>query len=232
LEKKFYTNAKEITFNHAILHLNYLDFPKMSFLKLIHYQNLLLLIFTQMLFRYGLFNFQDLTLALSDLQFGILVLSSVFIAAAGYIINNIFDKETEYVNEKEVLIATTISEATAYNLYIFFNILGVGGGFYLSNVIEKPGFALLFILISGVLYLYASSLKQSLLIGNFVVAILTAISIIIIGLYDLFPIITPDNRVHLGILFKILLDYALFAFLINFIREIVKDLEEVMTITI
>jgi 4-hydroxybenzoate polyprenyltransferase len=199
----------------------------MSFLKLIRYQNLLLLIFMQMLFRYGFLNFQDLTLALSDLQFGILVLSTVFIAAAGYIINDIFDQETDYINEKKVLIGTTICEGTAYNLYIFFNVLGVGGGFYLSNVIEKPGFALLFILISGVLYLYASSLKQSLLIGNFIVAILTAISVIIIGLYDLFPIITPDNRVYLGILFKILLDYALFAFLINFIREIVKDLEDV-----
>jgi 4-hydroxybenzoate polyprenyltransferase len=199
----------------------------MLFLKLIRYQNLLLLIFMQVLFRYGFLNFQDLTLALSDLQFGILVLSTVFIAAAGYIINDIFDKETDYINEKEVLVGTAISEANAYNLYIFFNVLGVGGGFYLSNVIEKPGFALLFILISGVLYLYASSLKQSLLIGNFVIAILTALSVIIIGLYDLFPIITSENRIHLGILFKILLDYALFAFLINFIREIVKDLEDI-----
>ena len=199
----------------------------MALLKLIRYQNLLLLVFMQLLFRYGFLNLQDISLALSDLQFGILVLSTVCIAAAGYIINNIFDKETDAINNKEVIIGKEISEANAYNLYIALNVLGVGGGFYLSNVIEKPGFALLFIVVSGTLYLYASSFKQSLLIGNIIVSILTAISVIIIGLFDLYPMITPDTQVHLGILFKLLLDYALFAFLINFIREMVKDLQDV-----
>ena len=199
----------------------------MAFLKLIRYQNLLLLVFMQLLFRYGFLNLQDITLALSDLQFGILVFSTVCIAGAGYIINNIFDRETDLINQKQVVVGKNISEAMAYNLYIVLNVIGVAGGFYLSNVIEKPGFALLFIIVSGTLYLYASSLKQSLLIGNIVVALLTAISVIIIGLFDLFPMITADNQAHLGVLFKILLDYALFAFLINFIREIVKDLEDV-----
>lgn len=181
----------------------------------------------QMLFRYGFLNLQDISLALSDLQFGILVLSTLCIAGAGYIINNIFDKETDAINNKDVIVGAKISEATAYNLYITLNVIGVGGGFYLSNVIEKPGFALLFIIVSGTLYLYASSFKQSLLIGNIIVALLTAVSVIIVGLFDLYPMITPDTQVHLGILFKILLDYALFAFLLNFIREVVKDLEDV-----
>ena len=181
----------------------------------------------QLLFRYGFLNLQGIQLALSDFQFVILVVSTVCIAAAGYVINNIFDRETDLINKKEVIVGASISEAMAYNLYITLNVIGVIGGFYLSNVIEKPGFALLFIIISGTLYLYASSLKQSLLIGNLIIALLTAISVIIIGLYDLLPIITPENQLFLGVLFKILLDYALFAFLINFIREIVKDLEDV-----
>lgn len=199
----------------------------MAFLKLIRYQNLLLLIVMQLLFRYGFLNLQSITLALNDLQFGLLVLSTASLAAAGYIINNIFDRETDLINKKEVIVGNGISEAMAYNLYIALNVVGVGIGFYLSNVIEKPGFALLFIIISGTLYLYASSFKQSLLIGNLVVAVLTAISVIIIGLFDLLPMITPENKIHLGIIFKILLDYAFFAFLINFVREIVKDLEDV-----
>lgn len=199
----------------------------MNFLKLVRYQNLLLLIFMQLLFRYGFLNFQNITLALTDLQFGLLILATISIAAAGYIINNIFDQETDLINNKQVVVGSTISEAMAYNIYIALNVLGVSAGFYLSNVIEKPGFALLFIVVSGTLYLYASSLKQSLLLGNFIVAILTAISVIIVGLFDLFPIITAENQIHLGILFKIILDYALFAFLINFIREIIKDLQDV-----
>ena len=199
----------------------------MAFLKLIRYQNLLLLIFMQVLFRYGFLNLQGISLGLSHLQFGILVLSTVCIAGAGYIINNIFDRETDAINKKDVIVGNSISEAMSYNLYIALNVIGVGAGFYLSNVIEKPGFALLFIIVSGTLYLYASSLKQSLLVGNIIVAILTAVSVIIVGLFDLFPIITAENQAHLGVLFNILLDYALFAFLINFIREITKDLQDV-----
>lgn len=199
----------------------------MAFLQLIRYQNLLLLIFMQVLFRYGFLNLQGISLGLSHLQFGILVLSTVCIAGAGYIINNIFDRETDAINKKDVIVGNSISEAMSYNLYIALNVIGVGAGFYLSNVIEKPGFALLFIIVSGTLYLYASSLKQSLLVGNIIVAILTAVSVIIVGLFDLFPIITAENQAHLGVLFNILLDYALFAFLINFIREITKDLQDV-----
>lgn len=181
----------------------------------------------QILIRYGFLNFQNINLALTDFQFIILVLVTSFIAAGGYVINNIVDQETDTINKKQVIVGQAINEGTAYNLYIAFNVLGVGGGFYLSNVIEKPGFALLFIIISGLLYLYATSLKQSLLIGNSIVALLTAVSVIIVGLFDLLPMITPETQFHLGILFEIILDYALFAFLINFIREIIKDLEDV-----
>ncbi len=121
----------------------------MAFLRFIRYQNLLLLIFMQVLFRYGFLNLQNITLALTDFQFAILVFATVSIAAAGYIINNIYDKETDFINKKNKIAETNISEAMAYNLYIGLNVAGVGAGFYLSNVIEKPGFALLFIIVSG-----------------------------------------------------------------------------------
>jgi 4-hydroxybenzoate polyprenyltransferase len=51
--------------------------------------------------------------------------------------------------------------------------------------------------------------------------------VLIIGILDLLPAINPENKVIMADLFSILLDYALFAFVINFIREIVKDLEDV-----
>ena len=199
----------------------------MVFLKLIRYQNLVLLVVAQLLFRYGFLEFQDIALALTDLEFAILVLSTACIAAGGFIINTIFSQERYDFNQDTAIIGTSISEAQAYNWYIGLNVLGVAGGFYLSNVIEKPGFALLFIIASGTLYLYASSLKQSLLLGNFIISILAAISVVVVGLFDLFPMITPENQLQLGLLFRILLDYALFAFLLNFIHEMIKDLETV-----
>lgn len=182
----------------------------------------------QIIFKYGFLDQQNIPLALNDWQYLLLVVTTVLIAGAGYLINNIFDKETDTINKpEEVVIGKSISEDKAFNLYIAMNIMGVGIGFYLSNLIGKPAFALLFILISATLYLYASSLKQSLLVGNIIVAILTSMSVIIIGIFNLYPLITLENQAFLGLIFRVLLDYAIFAFVINFIREIVKDLEDV-----
>src|SRR6478736_2802085 len=200
----------------------------MNYLKLVRYQNLLMLALMQLLFRYGFLNFQSIPLALNDWQYWLLVLATVLIAAGGYIINNIMDQATDNDNKpNQVVVGKGISETNAYNTYFFVTVVGVAIGFYLSNVIEKPGFASIFIVISATLYLYATSLKQMLLIGNFVVALLLAFSVIIIGVFDLLPAINPENKVVMADLFSILLDYALFAFVINFIREIVKDLEDV-----
>ena len=181
----------------------------------------------QLLFRFGYFQFENLTLALQDWQYILLVLASVCIAASGYVINDIFDQGTDAINKpNRVTVGKNISENQAYNLYIALTVTGVGIGFYLSNVILKPSFASIFIIIAATLYLYATSLKQMLLIGNFVVALLVSFSVIIIGVFDLYPVLGPDNKQQMGILFSILLDYAIFAFMINFIREIVKDIED------
>lgn len=200
----------------------------MNLLKLIRYQNLLMLAFMQLIFRYGFLKLQNITLALYDWQYGLLVIATVCIAAGGYIINNIFDVETDMENKPEnVIVGKSISENKAYNLYFIFTIIGVVIGFYLSNVIDKPIFASLFIIISATLYFYAKSLKQSLLIGNIIVALLLSLSVLIIGIFDLYPVTFEENRPIMGLLFGILLDYAVFVFIINFIREIVKDLEDI-----
>lgn len=200
----------------------------MAFLKLIRYKNLLMLALMQLVFKYGFIDFQGIPQALNHWQYALLVLSTVCIAAGGYLINNIIDKGTDEENKPEnVVIGNTISEAMGYNLYIALNIIGVGIGFYIANIVGKPNFAAVFIIIAATLYVYANGLKQSLLIGNFIIAILLSLSILIIPIFDLLPVILPQNQAGMGIIFKILIDYAVFAFVINFIREIVKDLEDV-----
>ena len=200
----------------------------MKFLKLIRYQNLLLLAFMQLIFRYVFFQSQDIPLALADWQYGLFVLSTVLIAAGGYVINNIFDQHTDTINKPNtVVIGKSISETQGYNIYIALTATGVSIGFYLSNVIAKPGFATIFILIAATLYLYATSLKQMMLIGNIMVALLLSFSVVIIGIFDLFPTIHEGNQEQMANLFSILLDYTIFAFMINLLREIVKDIEDV-----
>ena len=200
----------------------------MKYLKLIRFPNLVLLALMQLIFRYGFLDHQMLVLALNDWQYILLVASTVFIAAAGYVINDIFDQDSDAINRpQQQIVGKSISEPTAYNIYVALNLIGVGIGFYLSNVIEKPSFATIFIFIAALLYFYATTLKGIVLLGNFVVAFILALSVLIIGVFDLYPMIFHGNQAQMKVLFSILTDYAVFAFLINFIREIIKDAEDV-----
>lgn len=199
----------------------------MKYLKLIRYQNLLMLAFMQLVFRYLFLAQSYVDLALTDINYILLVIATVCIAAGGYVINNIMDQDTdEIAKPQNRVVGISISETVAYNWYIGLTIVGVGIGFYLSNVIYKPTFASMFILVATLLYMYATSFKQIPVLGNVVVALMLSTSIIIIGLFDILPAIDVDNRFRMKEAFEILMHYAIFAFIINLIREIVKDMED------
>lgn len=156
-----------------------------------------------------------------------MVLATLCIAAAGNIINDVYDVETDTINKPDkVIVGKQISEATAFNLFIGLSIVGVGIGFYLSNHIGRTGFSAVFILTSALLYIYSTALKQTVLIGNIVVSTLVALSLIIVGLFELLPAIIPENQPVQLSAFIIVLAYALFAFTINLIREMIKDIED------
>ncbi len=198
-------------------------------LQLVRYQNLLLIIATQYLIKYALFKSFGIQISLSDLEFFLLCFSTVSIAAAGNIINDLYDLETDRINKvKKQLIGTKISVKAAQTGYMILSILGVGIGFYLSNAIGKPGFSAIFIIISGLLYLYATALKGVLILGNLIISALVAMVIIIVGVFDLFPAISPENQAIQASIFSILLDYALFAFLMNWLREMIKDQTDII----
>lgn len=195
----------------------------MKISKLFCYGNLLFLAFVLCVFRYGFLEQQpNLPLALNDWQFILLVISFVGIAAGGFVINNITGKSA-------VHISTTfgVTENTAYYFFAAANIIGVGLGFYLSNFIGKPGFSLIFILISITLYLYASNLKHILIVNNLIVAAIVALSILILGVFNLYPMITEENRSYLSTVFQVLMDFSIFTFFLSFVREIVKNLRDI-----
>ncbi|MCM4159016.1 prenyltransferase [Antarcticibacterium flavum] len=200
----------------------------LSLLKLIRFQNLLLVIACQFLIKYALFESFGIAVTLGAFDFFLLCLATVCIAAAGNIINDLYDVETDRLNKPHrQVIPSRISEKFGYNLYLILTVTGVGIGFYLSNLIGRPGFSAIFIIISALLYLYATYLKQVILVGNIIISLLVAMVIIIVGLYDLLPAITPQNQNTQAVIFSILLDYATFAFMINLLREMVKDQEDV-----
>ena len=182
----------------------------------------------QLLIKYALLEPFGVQTALDGFGITLLILATVCIAAAGNIINDIYDVETDLVNKPDkVIIDKSISEKAAYNWFIGLNLIGVGVGFYLSHSVGRAPFFSIFVVISILLYVYASYLKRTLLVGNIVISALVALSLIIVGVFELIPMMTPTNQQAQVVFFKVILDYALFAFSINLLREIAKDIEDI-----
>jgi 4-hydroxybenzoate polyprenyltransferase len=199
-----------------------------SFLNLIRYKNLIFIGLTQLFIKYGFFNSIGIDVVLSGFQFALLVLATISIAAGGNVINDIYDVDADLINKpNKLIVGKNISEKNAYRIFITLNILGVFSGFLLSNTIGKPGFAALFIIISALLYMYASMLKGILLVGNILISVLIALSILIVGVFDVLPAIEASNVDGQIVAMKVITHYACFAFFINLIREIVKDIQDI-----
>ncbi len=199
----------------------------MQLLNLIRFKNLLMIAFVQIIGKYVLFDAFGVFTALNTMQFSALVLATVCIAGAGYTINNLQDLQTDLINKPEkVVVKKHISENTAYNVYFALTIIGALLGLYVSNAIGKNAFFAIFVLSAGLLYMYSNTFKPMTLVGNIIVSLLVAFSILIVGVFDLSPVITEQNKSFQLNMFSVLADYAIFAFIINFIREIVKDIED------
>ena len=200
----------------------------MPYLKLVRYGNLLFIALCLLLIRFGFFRQYGANTALSNIEFFLLIIAVISIAASGYVINNILDYEADRINApKRLVIREKISEKAAYNLFFSLNILGVGIGFYISNKIDAPAFSAIFILTSSLLYLYATHLKHIAIAGNLVISMLVGLVVLLPVIFDLYPEITSENIENQHMLFDTLLYYSLFAMLLNFIREIIKDQEDI-----
>lgn len=189
----------------------------MKFIKLYGLQNVLLLAFGMFAFKYGFLDKQlNVALALNHWQYALMVLACMLIAAGGAFINNVAGVGKENT--------TQYSEATAYNIYIALTLAGVGLGYYIANFTGRPMFSGVFIAGAATLYIYATSLKQTILVSNILISLTLTLPIVAIGVFTLFPVLTNDNRPLLAILFRIMLDYALFIFVTGLLITFVKDL--------
>lgn len=192
----------------------------------------MLIILAQVLIKYALleplkadYNF---TTTLSTFEFVLLVFATVCIAAAGYIINDIEDLIADKINKpNRVIVGKFISEKNANNLFLGLNFIGVVSGFVLAQFIERPSFFVLFIIASALLYMYATFLKKITLVGNIVVALLVGLSFFLVGIFELIPVMTYENKAYQIFFLDLIRDYSIFAFMINLVRELVKDLEDV-----
>jgi 4-hydroxybenzoate polyprenyltransferase len=138
-----------------------------------------------------------------------LALSTVLIAAAGYIINDYYDVKIDTINKPDrVVLGQVIKRRVALWGHILLNAAALSMAAALSKLI----FALHFL--SGfLLWLYSNKLKRLVLWGNLSIALLTSLAMLEVQLF-------------FGGSFKLVFVFALFAFFISLIREVVKDIED------
>jgi 4-hydroxybenzoate polyprenyltransferase len=163
-------------------------------------------------------------------DFILLLLSVFFIAAGGNIINDYFDVKADRVNKPDRLIIDKyIKRRWAIILNWTFNGVGFLIAMYLSIKLDNWWIVSIAFLTINLLYFYSAVFKRKFLIGNIVVALLTAIVPIYVYLYLHFSTLPISRSFFYDDDFKFLgiLMYAAFAFLFNLIREIIKDMADV-----
>ncbi|HEV7349082.1 geranylgeranylglycerol-phosphate geranylgeranyltransferase [Telluribacter sp.] len=182
-----------------------------GFLRLVRVRNLFIVALTQYLTRILLIGPRsDWYTILRDPALFLIVLSTVLIAAAGYIINDYFDVKIDIVNKPErVIVGRYLKRRVAMGAHQVLNILGVLLGLMVSRWVF-----LVNVLSVTLLWFYSAQFKRLPFIGNFVVSFLTALSLVVLTVYY------PQNR-HLVLI------YATFSFFISMVREVIKDIEDV-----
>lgn len=199
-----------------------------DYLTFFRWKNLLIIILIQFIIKFVLFQKFELSTSLDIFHFSILTLSTLCIAIAGYIINDVQDIEADKVNKpNKVFVGKKISVTKANNLFIAVNSAGLLLGFYLSIYINQNSFFIIYILTSFLLYRYAINLKKKLIIGNLTIAFVIFLSIMLVAFFDLVPATNNYNSLIQFKVFKILLSISGFAFFLTLLREIIKDLEDI-----
>jgi 4-hydroxybenzoate polyprenyltransferase len=172
-----------------------------------------------------------MTLKFPWYDFVILVVATIFLTAGGYVINDYFDIKTDLINRGEVIVGTKIPRRQAMMWHNILNISGVAAGFYISWKAGYFWLGTLFLIVSGLLYFYSASYKRQFLVGNIIVALLTAMVPMLVVLYEWpalyrFYAVNAVSPQPLGIIFYWVGGFAIFAFLTTLTREIIKDIED------
>lgn len=205
-----------------------------AFLKMIRLPNLVFIALTQFLFNYcivlPIFKQGKAIPVFDNVYLLLLIISSVLIAAAGYIINDYFDINIDLVNKPRMnVVDNVISRRWAMLWHSVFSFAGVALGFYIGWKLGIFWLGLMNFLCSVLLFVYSTTFKKQLLSGNLIISLLTAWSVAVLGL-STFYFVFYHTEIYSGIdnnkLLRITILYSAFAFIISLIREAIKDMED------
>ena len=161
-------------------------------------------------------------------------LAIVLIAAGGYVINDYFDVKIDRINRPDQVVVTrSVSKPAAMRLSLWLSGTGIVCGVAAAVVLRSMTLGILFVLVPGLLWFYSSSYKRLFMVGNLIIALLAAMTPMVVALANVailelrYETILPYTTLPHD-LYAWLGGFALFAFLLTWIREIVKDLQDQM----
>ena len=202
------------------------------FLKLVRWPNLLFIVLAELLFHFCIYKplFPEVGNS-ADASFYIILLTYVFIAAAGYIINDYFDINIDQVNKpNRVVVGSHINRRWVIFWHLFFSIMGI----YVSTIAfpfkQYWHIHLSNLLTIFLLWFYSTNFKKDFLVGNVVIALLTAWSIAVVyfSKFTFQQIMHPNiNDVANFRFAKLMALYCAFAFILTLVREALKDMEDI-----
>ncbi len=201
-----------------------------AFLRLVRLPNLFFIALSQVLFQFCIYQtlYKGAIPEGDTFRFILLVLASLLIAAAGYIINDYFDINIDEVNKPHrMVVDKLISRRWAIAWHFMLSTSGIILTVLAVPFLQKWYLILANVLCVALLWFYSTNFKRSLLTGNIVISLLTAWTILIIffskvDLADAFGA-GDSNQTKF---FRLTILYAGFAFIVSLIREAIKDMED------
>lgn len=164
----------------------------------------------------------------------LIMCAAMLIGAGGYVINDYFDVKIDRINRPdEVVVTRSVSKPAAMRLSIALSGTGIACGIAAAVLLRNATLGILFVIIPGLLWFYSSSYKRLFLIGNLIIALLAGLTPLIVAMANVaqlelrFASILPYTSLPHD-LYCWLGGFGLFAFLLTWIREIVKDLQDQM----
>ncbi|MDA3943418.1 MAG: geranylgeranylglycerol-phosphate geranylgeranyltransferase [Bacteroidetes bacterium] len=209
----------------------------LTWIKLLRLPNLLIMLLIMLLVRYAIvlpfLQAAGITALPGMLTFSMFMLAVLCTAAAGNIINDIADIEIDRINRpQKLIVGEKIAEKTAKSAYNVFVGLAVLLSISLSILIGNINMFVLIGMVNGLLWFYAQRYKRQFAVGNLVIAFLGGLLVMVTWFFDLFflmqdPIKWAQATTVMIMMLELVSIYAVFAFMVSLIRELVKDMEDI-----
>lgn len=205
----------------------------MAYFRLFRVVNLLIMALIMYFFRFFLFEsalgFENIASPLSELQFAMLVGMFVLLAAGGYALNDYYDIGMDEINNPEkTVLRKKLPLSAGQNWFFILTAAGLVIGFILAFMLKATSLYFMPVFIAALYWFYTTKYKREFLSGNLVVSFMAALNVGIIYIYYIMAFIKVGTLpvIMMPYINAVTIVFAVFAFYLTFIREVVKDIPD------